>query len=365
MSIIDFGYKSIVKPTLFRFNPETIHEWVMDQLGWARYFKPVMRKLFRRDDPRLERNIWGYNFKNPIGLAGGFDKNAVCTDIWELLGFSFFEIGTLTPRPQPGNPKPRLFRYPEQQALVNRMGFNNDGAEKIAERLVAARTKGHKPSAIMGVSIGKQKVTPASELDLVIDDYLVSLRQLYDYGDFFVVNVSSPNTPDLRSLQKREPLSKLLYELKDAMHGLGAGEHPKPLCVKLAPDLSNQAIIEAVDVACECELDGIIATNTTNKTGGLEEGGLSGRPLRERSTEVIRLIAEHTNYTMPIIGGGGVFSAQDAIEKLEAGAWILQIYTSFVYEGPMVVGAILRGLLDDMENKQMTSLSQYTPGGNQ
>lgn len=362
MSLIDFGYKKIVRPCLFRFDPEKVHEFTMHQIGWARYAKPLMKWFFCEENPKLSQSIWDLTFRNPLGLAGGLDKNAVCADIWELFGFGFFEIGTITPRPQTGNPKPRLFRYPEMQAIVNRMGFNNDGSDTVGERLADEWRQRRQPHAVMGVSIGKQKETPASEIQQVIDDYRISLRRLYPFGDFFVVNVSSPNTPDLRSLQERKPLSDLLYALKGEMYRLEGGTHPKPLCVKFAPDLPDDAIREAVDVSLECSVDGIIATNTTNQTGGLESGGLSGKPLRERSTAVIRLIAERTQGRIPIIGGGGIFTAEDAAEKLEAGAWLLQIYTSFIYEGPQVVRSILRGLLEILDRRGLNHISQLREG---
>lgn len=362
MSLIDFGYKKIVRPTLFHLDPEFVHELVMSQLGWARLGKLVVKTLFCYDKPNLHQDVWDLTFRNPIGLAGGFDKNATCADIWELFGFSFFEIGTVTPRPQKGNPKPRLFRYPEMEAIVNRMGFNNDGSDTIAERLADEWIHRRQPHAIMGVSIGKQKETPADDIQKVIDDYRISLQRLYPFGDFFVVNVSSPNTPDLRSLQERKPLSELLYAMKNEMYGLEGGTHPKPLCVKLAPDLSDDAIHEAVDVALECGVDGIVATNTTNNTKGVESGGLSGKPLRERSTDVIRLIARHTGGRIPLIGCGGIFTAQDAIEKLEAGAWLVQIYTSFVYEGPQVVRSILKGLTHYLDQREFNSISQVRMG---
>lgn len=362
MSLIDFGYRNVVRPTLFRLDPEWVHEFAMHQIGWARWCKPLVRKLFCFQHPKLQQTIWDYTFPNPIGLAGGFDKNAVCTDIWELFGFGFIEIGTLTPRPQAGNPKPRLFRYPEMEAIVNRMGFNNDGSEAAAHRLAQAWKQNRRPNAIVGVSLGKQKETPAEDISAVKQDYITSLRRLYPFGDFFVVNVSSPNTPDLRSLQDRQPLSQLLFALKDEMYGLHGGEHPKPLCVKLAPDLSDDAIREAVDVVMECGVDGIIATNTTNQTGGLEPGGLSGKPLRARSTEAIRIIAERTGRRIPLLGCGGIFSAEDAIEKLEAGAWLLQIYTSFVYRGPRVARSILEGLVEYLDRRNLASLSAIRGG---
>ncbi|MBN2326914.1 MAG: quinone-dependent dihydroorotate dehydrogenase [Candidatus Omnitrophica bacterium] len=358
MSLIDLGYKSIVRPFLFQFDPEKVHEWAMKQMKWARLGKPILRKLFCCENPKLQQTIWGLPFPNPLGLAGGFDKNAVNADIWELFGFGFFEIGTLTPKPQPGNPKPRLFRYPGKKAIVNRMGFNNEGSQTIAERLQRSGKRRRNAKAIMGVSLGKQRDTPADNLQAVIEDYRISLQRLYRYGDFFIINISSPNTPNLRSLQQRQPLTQLMYALKDEMLGLEGGEHPKPLCVKLAPDLSDDDVREAVDAVKECGVDGIIASNTSNQTKDMEEGGLSGQPLRRRSTEMIRLIAEQTEGKLPIIGCGGIFTADDAVEKLEAGAWLLQIYTSFVYEGPRTARSILEGLVKYLDQKGVSHIAE-------
>lgn len=358
MTLIDLGYKSIVRPFLFQFDPEKVHDWAMKQMKWARLGKPVLRTLFCCENPKLQQTIWGLPFPNPLGLAGGFDKNAVCTDIWELFGFGFYEIGTLTPLPQPGNPKPRLFRYPEKKAIVNRMGFNNDGSQTVADRLERNKKQRHNAKTIMGVSIGKQRETPADDLQAVIEDYRISLQRLYTHGDFFIINISSPNTPDLRSLQKRAPLTQLLYALKDEMLGLQGGEHPKPLCIKLDPDLSDGDVYEAVEAAKNCGVDGIIATNSSNQTMDMEEGGLSGEPLRRRSTEMIRLIAEQTEGRLPIIGCGGIFTAEDAIEKLEAGAWLVQIYTSFVYEGPRVARSILDGVVKYLDQKGVSHIEE-------
>ncbi len=352
--MFDTIYKKIARPLLFSFDPENVHDWVMDNLGWIRPLKPVLKPILSRNDPRFRQDLWGLTFSHPIGLAGGFDKNAQHTDLWEMLGFSFIEVGTVTPNPQAGNPKPRLFRYPGQQALVNRMGFNNHGSQAIARHLENARPR----SAVMGISIGKQKETPADDISLVIRDYLVCLDRLHPYADYFAVNVSSPNTPDLRTLQQREPLSKLLTALTERLEELKTGEHRTPLCVKFAPDLSDDEIKEAVEVALDCGADGIIATNTTNQTGDLENGGLSGKPLRERSTQKISLIAEITGGKTPIIGCGGIFTAEDAVEKIQAGAWLLQIYTGFVYQGPKAASNILRGIQNMMNAQELDHVSQ-------
>jgi len=359
MAIIDLLYQKLARPIFFRFDPETMHEWVMGCLRWARPVKPVLRSYFRIDDPRLAQEIWGLHFANPIGLAGGFDKNALLPDFWDAFGFAFFEIGTVTPLPQPGNPKPRLFRYPADQALVNRMGFNNDGCEAIARRLDESAARRGGPTAVVGVSLGKQKDTPADDLARVIRDYQTSLEALYPHAGFFVVNVSSPNTPNLRDLQEAGPLRQLLSALKERLASLDSPA--KPLCLKLSPDLGDDAVRQAVDVALACGIDGFIATNTTNQTGSRESGGLSGKPLRPRSTEVIRLIARQTGGALPIIGCGGIFTAEDAIEKLQAGAWLLQLYTSFVYEGPAVVRNLLRGILELMDRQNLSHVRDWRP----
>ncbi|HQH72096.1 MAG TPA: quinone-dependent dihydroorotate dehydrogenase [bacterium] len=357
MAIIDPIYKNLARPLFFRFDPETMHEWVMGCLSWARPVKPLLRSYFRVDDPRLTQEIWGLRFANPIGLAGGFDKNALLPDFWDAFGFAFFETGTVTPLPQPGNPKPRLFRYPAEQALVNRMGFNNDGCEAIARRLSESTALRGAPRAVMGVSLGKQKDTPADDIARVIRDYQTSLEALYPHGGFFVVNVSSPNTPNLRDLQEAGPLRQLLAALKERMAALNPPA--KPLCLKISPNLGDDAVRQAVDVALSCGIDGFIATNTTNQTGGRESGGLSGYPLRQRSTEVIRLIAKQTGGALPIIGCGGIFTAADAIEKLQAGAWLLQLYTSFIYAGPAVVRNILQGLLGEMDHRRISHIRDW------
>jgi dihydroorotate dehydrogenase len=356
MAFVESVYKNILRPIAFRFDPENIHERVLKNFGLLRSCKSLVKNSLRISDQRLKQTIWGYEFTNPIGLAGGFDKNAKCVDLWELFGFGFIEIGTITPRPQEGNPKPRLFRYPESEAIVNRMGFNNDGCIAVSIRLEQNQKKRRKPNLILGVSIGKQKTTPADDIDLVKRDYLACLKKLYPFGDFFVVNVSSPNTPNLRQLQQSEPLSEILVALKEEIANRQDHEREKPLLVKFAPDLKDEEIIESVNVALECGIDGIIATNTTNQTAGLERGGLSGKPLRSRSTEVIKLIAKETRGTLPIIGCGGIFTAEDAIEKFQAGAWLLQCYTGFVYEGPTIVNKITRGLIEYLDKNNLSNI---------
>lgn len=321
---------------------------MMRQLHTGNKISPI-RQLLRKkyaltSDRRLETNLWGLRFKNPVGLAAGFDKDARYMDDLALLGFGFIEIGTVTPLPQPGNAPPRLFRLPKDGALINRMGFNNEGALAAAERL-----KNRKSKIIVGGNIGKNKITPNEKAN---DDYEYCFRALYDTVDYFTVNVSSPNTPGLRALQDKEPLEQLLKRLQAINAALGKN---RPILLKIAPDLNQQQLDEIIELITEINLDGIVATNTTISREGLntttEEveaigaGGLSGLPVRERATEVIRYIHKKTNGTIPIIAVGGIFTAEDAREKLAAGASLVQVYTGFIYEGPDIVKNICKGLL--------------------
>ncbi len=348
-------YQTIAKPVFFRFDPEWVHEAVLHTLPLLSPIKPLVKSQFSVHDSRLSQTVWGVGFSSPVGLAGGFDKNAKCINLWDAFGFSFYEIGTVTPRPQPGNPKPRLFRYPHREALINRMGFNNDGSEAIAARMKHLSSLPNR--ALVGVSLGKQFDTPVDDLDKVVNDYCTSLKRLHDCGDFFIVNVSSPNTKNLRELQEKSSLQAILNSLKSELNSQGGS--PKPLCVKFAPDLSEEQIQQAVEAALECGVDGLIATNTTNQTGETESGGLSGKPLRARSTAVIKQASEITERRVPIIGCGGIFDPQDAIEKLEAGAWLLQIYTGFVYRGPSIVYDINRGIANEMTKRGYPQLSDF------
>ena len=345
MTLFDFFYKNLFRPVLFKVDPERIHDWMMHLIPLSRPIKPLIKPFLSCKHHSLKRQIWGLTFENPVGLAGGFDKDAECVDLWDMFGFGFVELGTVTPKPQPGNPKPRLFRYPEMKALINRMGFNNDGAEAIAARLRRNKEKGHVYPGVTGISIGKQFSTLVEDIDQVIKDYITSLEILYPYTDFFAVNVSSPNTKNLRALQQVASLDKLVTALIQRMEEL-CPEKRKPLCVKFAPDLEDDDIKAATDVLLKRGVDGVIATNTTNKTGELEQGGMSGAPLRERSTAVIRLISGHTGGIIPIIGCGGIFTVEDAIEKLQAGASLVQIYTGFVYNGPTAVKQICEGIIE-------------------
>ncbi len=306
--------------------------------------KAVFKRLFDFEHPSLEREVFGLKFKNPVGLAAGFDKDAKLIDELACLGFGFIEIGTITPKPQSGNPTPRLFRLPEDKAIINRMGFNNEGLEAAVSRL-----RKRKSSVLVGGNIGKNKVTPNESADL---DYELAFNGLYDFVDYFVVNVSSPNTPNLRELQEKEPLKKLLLKIK----GLNSQKPvSKPILLKIAPDLSNQQLDDIVSIVLETKIDGLIATNTTigrenlvtsRKTiEDIGMGGLSGAPLKQRSTEVIRYIHTKSGGAFPIIGVGGIFSPEDALEKLNAGATLVQLYSGFIYEGPQLIKRINKAIL--------------------
>jgi len=301
----------------------------------------VIRSLYQLKHPSLEREVFGLKFPNPVGLAAGFDKNAVLYKQLSNFGFGFIEIGTLTPKGQPGNPKKRLFRLLEDQAIINRMGFNNEGVDDAVKRLKK------NSNILIGGNIGKNKITPNKE---AVNDYIYCFNALFDVVDYFVVNVSSPNTPNLRALQDKEPLTHLLATLKELND---KKEHSKPILLKIAPDLTNEQLIDIVDIVTTVKIDGVIATNTTLERSNLasspevtaEAGGLSGKPLSKRSTEVIRFLVKESNNAFPIIGVGGIHSPEDALEKLDAGAALIQLYTGFVYEGPAAVRNINRAIL--------------------
>jgi dihydroorotate dehydrogenase len=336
-------YKSVVKPLLFQLDAERAHHFIFDNLKRAARVPgtaALLRTLYDYQHPSLEREVFGLKFRNPVGLAAGLDKNAVLTDELASLGFGFVEIGTVTPRPQPGNPTPRLFRLPQDAALINRMGFNNDGAAVVAARL---RQRSNR-QLIIGGNIGKNKDTPNEQAG---DDYVAAFEALADVVDYFVVNVSSPNTPGLRELQDKKPLISLLQQVQARNQ---ARAQPRPLLLKIAPDLTNAQLDDILEIARETQLSGLVATNTTIGRGGLTTaagqvasygaGGLSGRPLRERATEVIAYLHQRSQGKLPIIGAGGIHSAADALEKLAAGATLVQLYTGFVYEGPGLVKQI-------------------------
>ncbi|MFW6384478.1 MAG: quinone-dependent dihydroorotate dehydrogenase [Halodesulfurarchaeum sp.] len=337
----------VLRRLLFSMPPETVHDLVVGALraGQREPVLSVLERTLQVRDPRLETTVFDTTFPNPVGVAAGFDKNARIPDVLGAMGFGHVEIGAVTAEPQPGNPQPRLFRLPEDKAIINRMGFNNAGADAIAENLAAAA--GRVP---VGANIGKNKSTP---LEAAPAEYRTTYEKLSANADFFVVNVSSPNTPGLRELQDREPLEAILGELVDA----GA----EPLLLKLSPDLSRDGIAEALDLAEEVGLEGIVAINTTTDrpaslTSGTlgEEGGLSGAPIADQATETVRFVAEGTD--LPVLGVGGVFTAEDAYEKIRAGAAMVQLYTGFIYQGPTVARDINRGLLDLLERDGFDSI---------
>ena len=333
-------YRRIVRPLLFSLPAEWVHHVSLGAMTHTP-LASLIEPLARREFPGLEKKLFGLTFPNPIGLAAGFDKNAECVTVWPQLGFGFVELGTITPQPQPGNPRPRIFRLPGEQGLINRLGFPNLGVEEVARRLEKIKAVGRWPRIPVGLNLGKNKETPLAE---AARDYVVCFRRTRDLADYFVVNVSSPNTPGLRDLQQGQFLDSILGPLREADPG-----GKLPLLIKIAPDLTEVQIADVVNAVEKYRLAGIVATNTTIDKRGLsveEEGGVSGRPLTARSTEIIRTVHRLTGGRVPIIGVGGIFNAADAREKLEAGASLLQIYTGFVYEGPLVVRKICQGLIE-------------------
>ena len=324
-------YAHLVRPILFRMEPERAHHFALSCLRLAPRIPGALALLRSCAPPPQPRTVFGLTFRNPIGLAAGFDKNGVAIPAWEALGFGFVEIGTVTAQPQPGNSPPRIFRYAQQAALINRLGFNNEGAHVVAARLRELRESSLRPSIPIGVNLGKSKVTPLEEAPA---DYLDSFRQIHPVADYIVLNVSSPNTPGLRKLQEHAALVALLRVITDENARLST---PKPILLKIAPDLSDEALAEVATTAEEFGLAGLIATNTTIDHSGLisaidQAGGLSGRPLRDRATSVVRFLRSRTR--LPIIGVGGVSDRESARAKLDAGAQLLQIYTGYVYRGP-------------------------------
>jgi dihydroorotate dehydrogenase len=340
---------TIVRKFFFLFDAEAVHHFAMDALRFFCSWGPLRRLIANRFRPASDPlTQWGLPFQHRVGLAAGFDKNAKYLRELEALGFGHVEIGTVTPLPQAGNDKPRLFRLPADQALINRMGFNNDGVKAIAARLKSWKSKETNPylkhRLLVGGNIGKNKVTPNEE---AWKDYDICFRELFDYVDYFVVNVSSPNTPGLRELQEKESLRKILSHLQTLNR---AQPHPKPLLLKIAPDLSLLQVDDVIDLALEIKLDGLVSSNTTISREGLNTppsvlekigaGGLSGKPLTERSTALVNYIATKTKGQLPIIASGGIFTAEDARQKLEAGACLVQVWTGFIYVGPGIVKKI-------------------------
>lgn len=346
-------YKSILKPILFKKDPEKAHHFAFKRIKALMKAPGAMRtakKMYRVDNQPV--NLWGLSFPSRVGLAAGFDKDAKLFDELSVFGFGFIEIGTVTPKPQKGNPQPRLFRLPQDEALINRMGFNNEGVDAAVERL-----KKKKTNVIIGGNIGKNKVTPNEK---AVDDYIYCFEKLFPYVDYFVVNVSSPNTPGLRELQDKEPLTALLNTLKQLNM---KKDSPKPLLLKIAPDLTTDQVDDIIEIVNDTKIDGLIVSNTTIDRSGLKTddkkveqigaGGLSGKPLRQKSTDMIRYISEKSNGKIKMIGVGGIHSPEAAIEKIEAGASLVQIYTGFIYEGPGFVKKINRAIRSkvDFKNK--------------
>ena len=341
------SYKHLLKPILFSQDAEWAHHKTLNSLEKA-LKSPLTKSYFKaqyvRDHPSLSQTLWGLHFKNPVGLAAGLDKDGIVGSSWAHLGFGFVELGTVTPRPQEGNPKKRLFRLPKDKALINRMGFNNQGVQALVNRLKVMP----KEDIILGANIGKNKTTPNEE---AVQDYLICFEALKEYVDYFVVNVSSPNTPGLRSLQEKEPLSLLLKQLQEKNH---ARSNPQPILLKIAPDLTQGQVEEVVEVVKETEIAGIVASNTTISRDGLTSsaaeieacgaGGLSGAPLTDTAQSLMNSLKELVPPDMPLIGVGGIMNAQDAKARMNAGASLIQVYSGLVYEGPGLIRKILSGL---------------------
>lgn len=343
-------YKLLIRPLFFLFDPEEVHYFTFSMIRFLSGipgFSSIFRSLYLVNDKRLETEVFGLKFKNPVGLAAGFDKDAKLYQELSDFGFGFIEIGTLTPIGQEGNPKKRLFRLKEDSAIINRMGFNNGGVASAVERLKKNK------NVLIGGNIGKNKLTPNEN---ATSDYEICFEALFDYVDYFVVNVSSPNTPNLRELQDKKPLTDLLQRLQDKNT---AKPKQKPILLKIAPDLTDEQLLDIIDIVAITKIAGVIATNTTISREGLqsanktETGGLSGKPLTQRSTEVIRFLSEKSNKAFPIIGVGGIHSAQDALDKLDAGASLIQLYTGFIYEGPALVEQINREILKTKSKSQL------------
>jgi len=340
-------YKFIIRPLLFLFDPEKVHHFTFSLLKIVNkipFVSSILKSIFTLEDSRLERKLFGLTFKNPVGLAAGFDKNAILVKELESFGFGFIEIGTVTPRGQVGNPKKRLFRLIDDKAVINRMGFNNEGVEAVVKRLKNTNT-----SVIIGGNIGKN--TDSLESDYT-EDYLTCFTALHPYVDYFVLNVSCPNVGSMAKLQDKDYLLELIRACQDENKKLGI----KPILLKIAPDLNEIQLEEIIDLVEETKIDGVIASNTSTHREGLKAseeeldsigyGGLSGQPVKERSTQVIKFLAEKSNKSFPIIGVGGIHSDQDALDKINAGADLVQVYTGFIYEGPALVKRINKALLN-------------------
>lgn len=361
MSIL---YKSILRPWLFRKDPETSHEMMLALLAKAERFAGMLEKFYRVEDPRLGVDVGPLRFANPVGLAGGFDKNAVAPKTIAGFGFGFMEIGAVTAQAQPGNPKPRLYRLPEDQALINRLGFNNEGAAAIAAKLDSMAARGRRPQIPLGLNIGRTKIVETKD---AVADFLACFEPLFPHGDFFTLNVSSPNTPNLRDLQEKSLLTELLSAVQEKNHQLSAAARsaPKPIFVKIAPDMEFSQVDEIIEVVQSVNLTGIVATNATafmredlKSPNGPEPGGLSGRPITRKVTEFVAHIYQATGGRLPVIGVGGIFDASDAYDKIKAGASAVQIYTGWVYEGPDAVRRINQGLCQLLERDGLKHISE-------
>lgn len=340
-------YKLFIKPLVFKINPEKAHYLTFDLIKWFlgnAFGRLITKFMFGYEHPKLKKQLFGLTFENPVGLAAGLDKDAKVFNELSSFGFGFIEIGTLTPKPQPGNDKPRLFRLPNDNALINRMGFNNEGVDAAVIRL-----KHKKTHTIIGGNIGKNKMTSNED---AIKDYEYCFNALFDVVDYFVVNVSSPNTPNLRELQDKEPLTHLLNHLQNLNN---LKQNRKPILLKIAPDLTNSQLDDIIEIVASTKIDGIVATNTTiareplsyskNEIEAFGMGGLSGKPLTKRSTEVIKYLKTKSNNAFPVIGVGGIHSPEDAIEKIKAGADLIQLYTGFIYEGPALIKKINKEII--------------------
>lgn len=348
-------YKSIIKPILFKWQPEDIHHLVSKMLKTAFAvpgISPICKGIFKVNDPRLKRNVMGLEFDNPVGIAAGFDKEAHLYNELAHFGFGHVEIGTVTPKGQDGNPKPRSFRIPEDQGLINRMGFNNRGLDHAVNNL-----KHKKEKLIIGGNIGKNTATPNDE---ALADYEATFKGLFDHVDYFVVNVSCPNITNLKELQDQDKLSKILFRLQEINQ---EKPQPKPILLKVSPDLNEKQLDEVIQLVKDSKITGVVATNTTvsradlktdqAKVEAIGNGGMSGRPIRDRSTQVIKYLAEKSNKAFVIIGVGGIFTPEDAIEKLKAGADLIQVYSGFIYEGPCIAKRINKAVLKAMKNGEL------------
>ena len=361
-------YKSLLRPLMFRKDPEASHEMILGLLAKTEGFSGILEKIYNVDDARLTVKIGSLRFANPVGLAGGFDKNAIAPRTIASFGFGFMEIGAITAQAQPGNPKPRLYRLPEDAALINRLGFNNQGAAAIAAKLEHMRARGGLPKIPLGMNIGRTKIVETKD---AVADFLACFERLYRHGDFFTLNVSSPNTPHLRDLQEKNLLRELLSAVQEKNREFAARVKTelKPVFVKIAPDMEFSQLDEIIDVAASAQLAGIVATNATafmreklKSPNGREPGGLSGRPITAKVTSFVSHIYQQTRGQLPIIGVGGIFNAADAYEKIKAGASAVQIYTGWIYEGPGAVKRINQGLARLLERDGLKHISEAVGG---